>query len=38
MNEKTVQSNGYPWTDGTLQRHYADLLLRSCRSLMPRQP
>lgn len=26
MNEKTVQSSGYPWADGTPQRHYADLL------------
>lgn len=26
MNEKSVQSSGYPWTDGTPQRRYAELL------------
>lgn len=26
MNEKTVQSSGYPWADGTPQRRYANLL------------
>ena len=26
MDEKTVQSSGYPWTDGTPQRRYAELL------------
>ena len=26
MDEKTVQSSGYPWADGTLQRRYAELL------------
>lgn len=26
MDEKTVQSIGYPRTEGTLQRHYAHLL------------
>lgn len=26
MDEKTVQSSGYPWADGTLQRRHAELL------------
>ena len=26
MDEKTVQSSGYPWADGTPQRCYAELL------------
>ena len=26
MDMETVQSNGYPWADGTPQRHYANLL------------
>lgn len=26
MNEKSVQSSGYPWTDDTPQRRYAELL------------
>ena len=26
MDEKTVQSSGYPWTEGTPKRHYANLL------------
>lgn len=26
MDEKTVQSSGYPWADSTLQRRYAELL------------
>ena len=26
MDVKTVQGSGYPWADGTLRRHYADLL------------
>ena len=26
MDMETVQSNGYPWAEGTPQRHYAELL------------
>ena len=26
MDEKTVQSSGYPWADGTPKRRYAELL------------